>query len=217
MEDFEYMPGFGNEFESESLPNSLPDAQNNPQVAPYGLYAEQLTGSAFTMPRGKNFRSWLYRIRPSVCHTPFEPYDQEKWISNFSDQLAMPHQFRWSPPEIPRDSTVDFIDGIVTYSGVGAPELKTGLAIHYYLANTSMINKGIQNSDGDMLIVPQHGTLTIQTEMGFMRVAPHEICVIQRGIQFSVSLDDGEARGYILEVFLDVQLEDSCLFSYQQK
>merc|ERR1712176_1538894 len=61
-----YLAGFGNEFSSEALPNSLPVGQNNPQVCPYGLYAEQLSGSAFTCPRETNKRSWLYRILPSV-------------------------------------------------------------------------------------------------------------------------------------------------------
>ena len=63
-----YMPGFGNDFESESLPGALPQGKNSPQRCPYGLYAEQLSGSPFTAPRGTNERSWLYRIRPSVRH-----------------------------------------------------------------------------------------------------------------------------------------------------
>ena len=65
-----YMPGFGNDFETEALPGALPVGQNSPQRAAYGLYAEQLSGSPFTAPRGTNERSWLYRIRPSVKHTP---------------------------------------------------------------------------------------------------------------------------------------------------
>ncbi len=66
---FHYMPGFGNDFETETLPGSLPQGQNSPQRPAYGLYAEQLSGSPFTAPRGINERSWLYRIRPSVRHT----------------------------------------------------------------------------------------------------------------------------------------------------
>jgi homogentisate 1,2-dioxygenase len=65
----DYMPGFGNDFETEALPGALPHGQNSPQRCAYGLYAEQLSGSPFTAPRGTNERSWLYRMRPSVRHT----------------------------------------------------------------------------------------------------------------------------------------------------
>jgi homogentisate 1,2-dioxygenase len=41
----------------------------------------------------------------------------------------------------------------------------------------------------------------VTTEFGVMAVAPGEICVVQRGIRFSVALPDGPARGYVLEVF----------------
>src|SRR5229473_3595144 len=63
-----YMSGFGNSFETEALPGALPMGRNSPQRCAYGLYAEQLSGSPFTAPRGSNERSWLYRIRPSVRH-----------------------------------------------------------------------------------------------------------------------------------------------------
>ena len=70
---FSYMPGFGNDFETETLPGALPQGQNSPQRPAYGLYAEQLSGSPFTAPRGTNERSWLYRIRPSVqAHRPLQ-------------------------------------------------------------------------------------------------------------------------------------------------
>ena len=75
-EDYKYQSGFGNEFASEDprCPGSLPHGQNNPQKCEYGLYAEQLSGTAFTAPRLSNQRSWLYRMVPSVKHKPFEPY-----------------------------------------------------------------------------------------------------------------------------------------------
>ena len=56
------------------------------------------------------------------------------------------------------------------------------------------------SSDGDFLIVPQTGDLFITTELGKMRVAPNEICVVQQGIRFSVAVD-GDARGYVAEIF----------------
>ena len=68
-----YQSGFGNEFATEALPGALPVGQNSPQRAPYGLYAEQLSGTAFTAPRGANRRSWTYRIRPAAMHEPVRP------------------------------------------------------------------------------------------------------------------------------------------------
>ena len=64
-----YMPGFGNDFETEALPGALPQGMNSPQKVNYGLYGEQLSGTAFTAPSHQNERTWCYRIRPSVKHT----------------------------------------------------------------------------------------------------------------------------------------------------
>ena len=75
-----YMSGFGNSFETEALPGALPIGRNSPQRCAYGLYAEQLSGSPFTAPRGTNERSWLYRIRPSVRHSGrFTKVDAGLW------------------------------------------------------------------------------------------------------------------------------------------
>ena len=68
-----YLNGFGNEFATEALPGALPDRGNSPQKAPYGLYAEQINGTAFTVARSANRRSWLYRIRPAAGHGTFRP------------------------------------------------------------------------------------------------------------------------------------------------
>jgi homogentisate 1,2-dioxygenase len=35
-----YMPGFGNDFETEALPGALPRGMNSPQKCAYGLYGE---------------------------------------------------------------------------------------------------------------------------------------------------------------------------------
>ncbi|WP_156520164.1 homogentisate 1,2-dioxygenase, partial [Rhodococcus sp. EPR-157] len=71
----EYQTGFGNEHHSEAAAGALPWGQNSPQRAPYGLYAEQLSGTAFTEPREINRRSWVYRIHPSARHPRFERID----------------------------------------------------------------------------------------------------------------------------------------------
>ena len=78
-----YLSGFANEFATEALPGALPEGRNSPQRAPYGLYAEQLSGTAFTAPRHANRRSWLYRIRPAAMHQPFEPASAgTRWLSH---------------------------------------------------------------------------------------------------------------------------------------
>lgn len=197
-----YNHGFGNEVCTEAIPGALPVGQNTPQKCPYGLYAEQLSGSPFTAPRGALLRTWFYRIRPSAVHRPFQKTTLSPfWVSSFADCEPDPNQLRWSPFDLPAaGSSVDFAHGIATICGAGSPEIRSGLAVNIYCCNTSMVDCAMLNSDGDMLIVPQCGTLHITTEMGKMAVAPNEICVIQRGIRFAVEVS-GPSRGYICEIY----------------
>uniref|UniRef100_A0A8B9KGG1 Homogentisate 1,2-dioxygenase n=1 Tax=Astyanax mexicanus TaxID=7994 RepID=A0A8B9KGG1_ASTMX len=198
------MSGFGNEFASEDprCPGSLPEGQNNPQVCPYGLYAEQLSGSAFTCPRPTNKRSWLYRILPSVRHKPFTPVNCGNLTENWNEVEPDPNQLRWLPFTISKlsEKKVDFVSGLHTVCGAGDSKSRNGIGVHMYTCNTSMIDKCFQNSDGDFLIVPQKGEILITTEFGKIKVEPNEICVIQQGMRFSVDVF-GETRGYILEVY----------------
>ncbi|CAN6482714.1 unnamed protein product [Victoria cruziana] len=200
----EYQSGFGNHFSSEALPGALPKGQNSPLVCPYGLYAEQISGTSFTAPRKHNLRSWLYRIKPSVTHEPFQRrYPCHDYlISEFSNSLtsATPTQLRWKPAGFPNSPT-DFIDGIYTICGAGSSFLRHGYAIHMYAANKSMDNCAFCNADGDFLIVPQIGRLWITTEFGRLQVSPGEVAVLQQGFRFSVDLPDGPSRGYVAEVF----------------
>jgi homogentisate 1,2-dioxygenase len=201
--DLKYLSGFGNEFASEDSrhPNSLPIGQNSPQKCPYNLYAEQLSGSAFTAPRESNQRSWLYRILPSVKHLPFKSLDSQLLNNKWDEEVPNPNQLRWKPFDLPKDEqNVDFVEGLTTLCGAGDTRTRTGLAIHIYSCNRSMINKAFYNSDGDFLIVPQKGVLNIKTEFGKMTVAPNEICVIQQGIRFSIEISEA-SRGYVLEVY----------------
>ncbi|MGO4330508.1 homogentisate 1,2-dioxygenase [Cupriavidus sp. 2TAF22] len=193
-----YQSGFANEFATEALPGALPEGQNSPQRAPYGLYAEQISGTAFTAPRAHNRRSWLYRIRPAAMHEPFKALEQSRIVSRFDTVPASPNQMRWSPPQMPVEPT-DFIDGIVTMAGNGSPEAMSGCGLHLYLANKSMDGRFFYNADGEMLIVPQQGRLRLATEMGLLDVEPQEIVVVPRGVRFRVELPDGQARGYICE------------------
>jgi len=183
---FEYLSGFGNEFATEAVAGTLPVGQNSPQRVAHSLYAEQLSGTPFTAPRAGNRRSWLYRIRPSVCHEPFEPL-RAMW----GELEETPNQLRWDPFPIPSEET-DFVDGLLP---VCANEVA---GVYVYGANRSMDDRFFYDADGELLIVPQHGTLTIRTELGVIEVEPGEIAVIQRGIRFRVEVS-GPSRGYVCE------------------
>ncbi|ANY17623.1 homogentisate 1,2-dioxygenase [Bordetella pseudohinzii] len=196
-----YQSGFGNACATEALPGALPAGRNSPQQCPYGLYAEQLSGTAFTAPRGENRRSWLYRIRPGVVHRPFQPYaGARRWLSDFGQGPVTPNQLRWSPLPLPSEPT-DFIDGMQTWGGNGSPDEHSGVGIHLYAANQSMQGRFFYNADAEMLLVPQQGRLRLATEMGLIDLEPLEIAVLPRGMRFRVELPDGQARGYMLENF----------------
>jgi homogentisate 1,2-dioxygenase len=196
-----YMPGFGNDFETEALPGVLPRGQNSPQRCAYGLFAEQLSGSPFTAPRGTNERSWLYRMRPSVRHTSrFAKIDMPFWKTapHLGDHELALGPLRWSPPPAP-SGTTDFIAGIRTMTTAGDVNTQTGMSAGLYFANASMVDDYFYNADGELLIVPQAGTLAFRTELGLITVKPGEICVIPRGLKFKVEVIDGPARGYCCE------------------
>lgn len=197
------MSGFGSYFSSEDprCPDALPKGQNSPQKCAYGLYAEQISGTAFTAPRTENSYTWLYRIRPSVVHTPFKRFNKTQNLArHYDEQYPNPNQMRWNPFDIPTETKIDFVEGLHTICGAGDPKSRHGIAIHIYLCNKSMEDRAFYNSDGDFLIVPQQGTLDITTEFGKLSVKPNEICVIQQGMRFSITVE-GPTRGYILEVF----------------
>ncbi len=189
-----YQSGLGNQFATEALPGALPVGRNSPQRCAYGLYAEQLSGTAFTAPRADNRRSWLYRIRPSAMHRPFERMEAGRIVSDFGAVPTPPNQLRWNPLPLPSAPT-DFIDGIVTMAGNGDPHAQSGAAIHLYAANRSMKQRVFYNADGEMLIVPQLGRQRFVTELGIIDAEPQEIVVIPRGVRFRVELLGADARG----------------------
>ena len=195
-----YQSGFGNEFATEALPLTLPEGRNSPQRVAHGLYAEQLSGTAFTAPRHQNRRSWLYRIRPAAMHGPFALFNQPRFHNDFGTGPVTPDQLRWDPLPLPEQST-DFVDGLVTMAGNGSPAAQSGIGVHLYAANASMQGRYFYDADGELLIVPQQGRLHIETELGVLDIEPQEIAVIPRGIRFSVELPDGASRGYVCENF----------------
>ena len=194
-----YLSGFGNEFATEAVPGALPVGQNSPQRPPLGLYAEGISGTAFTAPRGSNRRTWLYRIRPSAGHPTFSRVEHGLLRTGpFNEAEPTPNRLRWDPPPMP-DGPQDFVEGLVTLAGSGSPAEGSGLAAHLYLATLSMTDRVFFNADGELLIVPQEGRLRLVTEMGVLEVEPLEIALIPRGVRFRVELLDGAARGYVCE------------------
>lgn len=205
VSDLGYLAGFGNEFATEAVPGALPIGRNSPQVPPLGLYAEQISGTAFTAPRAQNRRTWLYKIRPSARHPRFERISNGLLRSApFNEVETSPDRFRWNPFPMPSRPT-DFIDGLVTLAGNGNAEMRAGVAIHIYCANRSMRDRYFFDADGELMIVPQRGELLLFTEMGKLAVAPGEFAVIPRGVKFRVEIcapqDDGAmaASGYVCE------------------
>jgi len=194
------LTGFGNHHASEAVAGALPIGRNSPQRVPYGLYAEQLSATAFTAPRHDNRRSWLYRMRPSAMHPPFARLKGSSLLSSapLADAMPSPNRLRWNPLDMP-DGKVDFVDGLITYAVNGDVAQGVGASIHLYAANRSMVDRAIFSADGEWLIVPQQGRLRIVTEMGVLTVAPLQIALIPRGVRFRMELLDGAARGYVCE------------------
>lgn len=194
------MSGFGNEFASEALPGALPVGRNSPQRVAYGLYAEQLSGTAFTAPRSDNRRTWVYRIRPAAVHGAFKPTASPLIATSFDAVATPPSQMRWNPTPAPTQPT-DFVQGLITMGGNGSAQDQHGCAIHVYSANRSMTERFFYNADGELLIVPQQGTLLIRTELGVLRIEPQEIVVIPRGVRFQVHCPELQHEGGALEFF----------------
>ena len=196
-----YMPGFGNDFETEALSGALPKGQNSPQNCAYGLYAEQLSGTPFTAPRGRNERTWCYRIRPSVRHvTQFSLIEMPGWKSapNVIKNVISLGQYRWDPIPI-EDMPLNFITGMRTMTTAGDVFTQTGMAAHVYVATESMTEEYFYSADSELLVVPQAGQLRFSTELGIIDLEPREIAIIPRGMVFRVEVTGGPARGFVCE------------------
>ncbi|KAK6366840.1 hypothetical protein LTS17_010391 [Exophiala oligosperma] len=201
-ERYQYHNGFLAYHESEAVPGSLPLGANSPQKPPYGLYAEKFSGTAFTAPRQENLQSWLYRILPASAHSPFKPYTSTRSAEDEAqDHIVhqLPNQLRWDPFDV--DESVEWVRARNVVARAGEIALKTGISISIYTAGRDMDeNTAFYSADGDFLIVPQHGVMDIQSEMGRLLVRPNEICVMPRGVRYRVTLPEGPIRGYILEL-----------------
>ena len=194
-----YLTGFGGHFATEAVPGALPQGRNSPQRPAFGLYAEQLSGTAFTMARHENRRSWLYRMRPTADHRPFTQYGgAPRFRCDAGAEPLPPNRLRWDPMAEPAPGT-DFVDGLVTAVFNRSPAELEGVALHLYAANAAMERRVFVSADGELLILPQAGRLDILTELGRLEIAPGQIGLVPRGVRFRVSLPDGTARGYVAE------------------
>ena len=196
-----YMPGFGNDFETEALPGALPQGRNSPQKCNYGLYGEQLSGTAFTAPSHQNERTWCYRIRPSVKHSHrYRKIDLPLWNTapNVVPDVISLGQYRWDP--LPHsDARLTWLTGMRTMTTAGDVNIQTGMASHIYLVTASMEDTYFYSADSELLIVPQEGQLRFFTELGIIDLAPQEIAVIPRGLLYRVEVLNGPARGFVCE------------------
>lgn len=192
--------GFGNEHASEALPGAIPEAQNTPRKAPYGLYPELISGTAFTAEPGRNFRTWLHRIRPAAQQGPLRRLEHATFGAAFENEAPEANLTGFAPLPLPSTPT-DFVDGLFTLGGAGSPRSRRGYAVHLYAANRSMDDRAFYNADGELLVLPELGGLRVFTELGVIDVNPGELMLVPRGVRISVQLREAFARGYVAEVF----------------
>ncbi len=197
--DTGYISGFGNHVATEAVAGALPVGRNAPQRPPFGLYTEQLSGTAFTAPRHENRRSWLYRMRPTAEHPPYVRYDgAARFAAGAQNGPLAPNRLRWDPSAPPSPGT-DLIDGMTTMLATREPADLEGVAVHLYAANRDMTARVFVDADGELLFIPQAGRLELLTELGRIMVAPGQIALIPRGVRFRALLPDGQATGYVAE------------------
>ena len=193
-----YMPGFGNDFETEALPGALPQGMNSPQKCNYGLYGEQLSGTAFTANPPE--RTWTYRIRPSVKHSArYTKIDVPYWKSapNVDPDVTSLGQYRWDPIEAEGD--LDWITGMRTMTTAGDVNTQVGMASHVSLVTNSMVDAYFFSADSELLVVPQQGRLRFCTELGIIDLEPQEIAILPRGLVYRVEVLEGPCRGFVCE------------------
>ena len=194
-----YMPGFGNDHETEALPGALPQGMNSPQKCDYGLYGEQLSGTAFTKHPPE--RTWCYRIRPSVKHSArYTKIDVPYWKSApcIDPEIISLGQYRWNPIES-SEAGLTWITGMRTITTAGDVNTQVGMASHVYLITESMVDDYFFSADSELLVVPQEGRIRFLTELGIIDLEPKEIAIIPRGLVHRVELLDGPARGFVCE------------------
>ena len=193
-----YMPGWANDFETEALPGALPQGMNSPQKCNYGLYGEQLSGTAFTANPPE--RTWTYRIRPSVKHSArYTKIDLPYWKSApcVDPDVISLGQYRWNP--VPTQEGLTWLTGMRTMTTAGDVNTQVGMASHIYLVTQSMQDEYFFSADSELLVVPQEGRIRFATELGIIDLEPKEIAIIPRGLVYRVEVLEGPCRGFVCE------------------
>ena len=179
--------GFGNFLSSEAVDNSLPKHQNSPQHLPEGLFAEQINGTAFSKARHQNLFTWVYRLQPSAAlhHRPYR-------LSAYQIQEPLcadlaPNPLRWGCIDTPATT----LQHMAT----------SGKDKHFYILNLKqdLAHQYFINHDADCLILPYAGTALVKTELGHLTISAQELCVIPRGIAFTLVLNSTDFKAYVLE------------------
>ena len=190
--------GLSSYVETEAVAGALPVGRNSPQRPAFGLYAEQLSGTAFTAPRAENRRSWLYRMRPSAAHPPFSWWIGAPGLGGAIPRGPLaPNRLRWDPLAMP-EGAVDWLESLETLLLTRDPASLEGVSLHRYAANRDM-ETVFFDADGELLFVPETGAVMLETEMGRLYVPPGHIACVPRGVRFRVMLPDGPVRGYVAE------------------
>ena len=184
--------GFNNHHFSEAIEGAVPRTQNSPQKTPFGLYAEQISGTAFTAPALSNRRTWVYRCRPSVLHLS-QPtvVSRPGWVAE--DLYTPIAPLRWSPLS---SQATEFSESLQLLSHCGSAEQQAGCAsLWFHSEGRSVV---IQNHDAEFVLMPQDGELTLITELGELVLEPGFIGVVPKGMFFQVT-SPGPVCGYALE------------------
>lgn len=199
LPELKYQSGLGNHVESEAVPGSLPQGQNSPQMAPHGLYAEQLSGTSFCAPRSENLRTWQYRILPSVRHQEFRAHTLPGFeTAHRAPAVAVPQQLRWNPLSTD-GAKLSFLESLMPWLTTDSAGRGFGAEVYLYRFGRNEPTQFFYSADGDFLFVPWQGSHRIETELGSVAILPGEIALVPRGIKFRVTAIDGICSGYICE------------------
>jgi len=203
MDPFCYHTGFGNFFESEAVPGSLPLNCNSPRHVPFKLYAELISGTSQSAPRHENQCTWVYRVQPSVAACEWTTPTQALFplaTAGLDQITAQPTLLKPSPVPTTQE---DFLASLRCLGGAGDALSQRGYRIYTFCVQLSMDRCAFCNADGSVAIFLHKGSLKIQTELGWLQLEVGEVLIVPRGISFRVLNSDSAdpGQGMMLEVF----------------
>ncbi len=197
-----YMPGFGNDFETEALPGALPQGMNS--AAEMQLRALRRTALGDRIHRTQPpERTHLVLPHPAFGQAYASvPEDRGAALEVgpcIDPDIISLGQYRWDPVAVPQGERLTWITGMRTMVTAGDVGTQAGMASHMYLVNASMEDEYFFSADGELLVVPQEGRLRFCTELGVIDLEPKEIAILPRGLVYRVEVLEGPARGFVCE------------------